>query len=74
MALWLQNLIVIGVVLLSATVVLWQALAALRGGKSKLAGCGGCKGCASHAAPTKPPTAPQRKVFLPVEFVGRPRK
>ena len=62
---WMQHLVVIGAVMLSAAFVLRQGFLSLRGRKSKLGSCGNCGGCAP--APETPKSAPVQ--FLPIEGV-----
>jgi len=66
MAMWLQNLVVLAIVLICAGVVLWKTVAAWRSGEGKCCahGCGG-NDRASKA---------KRVHFLPVESLGRRRR
>jgi hypothetical protein len=69
MDIWLQHLLVLLIVLASATIVAWQIVQSLRGKKSRVGSC--CaKGCASQAPAEAKPRA-QRIVFMPVEMLSR---
>jgi hypothetical protein len=64
----LQHLLVLTLVLASATFVLWQSVRSLRGKKSKVGSC--CaRGCESQSSTAKPQR--ERVIFLPVEMLGR---
>jgi len=66
MPLFLQHLLVIGLIGLSAAFVLRQGFLSLKGRKSKLSSCGNCKSCGpANTSSETPKPAPVQ--FLPVE-------
>jgi len=69
MPLWLQNLLVILLVLASLSFIARQAWNVLAGRRSKLGSC--CdKGCGAAATTSSKPKS-EKIVFLPVEMLGR---
>ena len=72
MSLWLQNLLVLLLVLACLAFIARQALCSLRGKRSKLGSCcaKGCDAAEKNPAPSKNPK-PERIVFLPVELLGK---
>jgi hypothetical protein len=69
MILWLQNLLVLALVLACATFIGWQIVQSLRGKASRAGSC--CaKGCASEPQQARKRPA-KRVVFMPVEMLGR---
>lgn len=74
MPLWLQHILVLALVAVALTVVVRQAIGALRLRHNKLGSC--CaKGCAATAADARKSSAKpgERIVFLPVESLTRKR-
>lgn len=73
MAIWLQNLLVLALVLACAMFVVWQGVQSLRGKKSRVGSC--CaKGCGSQSTqPDSPAAKPkaERIVFMPAEMLSR---
>jgi hypothetical protein len=70
MPLFLQHLLVILLVGISAGFVLRQGFLSLRGRKSKLSSCGNCKSCGPTDTSSETPK-PAPVQFLPVEALLR---
>jgi hypothetical protein len=72
MPLWLQNLLVLLLVVACLAFVARQAISSLRGKRSKLGSCcaKGCDVADKNLDPLKNPK-PQRIVFLPAELLGK---
>jgi len=71
MAMWTQHLVVMALVGFSVWIIARQAIGALSGKASSLAGCGSCKGCSTVAPAAHAAQSPKtRIVFLPSDSIG----
>jgi hypothetical protein len=69
MPIWVQNLLVLLAVVACVAFIGRQAIAALHGRKSKLAGCGSCKSC-GPAESSEKETDPKLQI-VPLELLKR---